>query len=180
MRLHSLVAENFRAFPRLSLDLHPQFTLIIGANGAGKSSVLDALAVALGAWLLGFPDVGKCHIERDEMRWVLRSVAGEEGMELAGSTTVSAVGTLDGTYVLRWSRSLRSPTGHTSFGQGLAPRVSGPAVRDRTACAARRRGGVPGSLARGDRGASARGRRCGAATNELAVGADRQPRASGR
>ncbi len=116
MRLHSLVAENFRAFPRLSLDLHPQFTLIIGVNGAGKSSVLDALAVALGAWLLGFPEVGKRHIERDEMRRVLRSVAGEGGLELAGPTTVSAVGTLDGTHRLTWSRSLRTPTGHTSYG----------------------------------------------------------------
>jgi predicted ATP-binding protein involved in virulence len=120
MRIQTLVAENFRAFPRLSLELHPAFTLIVGANGAGKSSVLDALAVAIGAWLLGFPEVGKRPIERDEMRRVVRTLGGDDGLELAGATTVTATGTLPGGDPVEWSRSLQSPTGHTSFGQAGA------------------------------------------------------------
>ena len=41
----SLTLENFRCFERLELrDLDPQFNLLVGENGSGKSSVLHALA----------------------------------------------------------------------------------------------------------------------------------------
>lgn len=47
MKLKQLTLENFRGFKRLELDLDRQLTVLIGANGAGKSSVLDALAILL-------------------------------------------------------------------------------------------------------------------------------------
>jgi predicted ATP-binding protein involved in virulence len=50
MRIDRLELRNFKKFAELDLSLHPQFTLLIGDNGAGKTSVLDALAVALGVW----------------------------------------------------------------------------------------------------------------------------------
>ena len=56
MRIDRLELRNFKKFAALDLDLHPQFTLLIGENGAGKTSVLDALAVALGVWLVEPPD----------------------------------------------------------------------------------------------------------------------------
>ena len=51
MRIDRLELRNFKKFTAFDLDLHRQFTLLIGENGAGKTSVLDALAVALGVWL---------------------------------------------------------------------------------------------------------------------------------
>jgi len=51
MRINKLTLENFRKFEHLELDLHPQFTLLVGENGSGKTSVLDALAISLGIWL---------------------------------------------------------------------------------------------------------------------------------
>jgi predicted ATP-binding protein involved in virulence len=52
MRIDHLHLENFKMFEKLELDLHPNFTLLVGENGTGKTSVLDALAVALGVWLV--------------------------------------------------------------------------------------------------------------------------------
>jgi predicted ATP-binding protein involved in virulence len=56
MRIDRLDIKNFKRFDELSLDLHPQFTLLVGDNGAGKTSVLDALAIAAGVWLVHPPD----------------------------------------------------------------------------------------------------------------------------
>lgn len=56
MRIDQLSVKNFKRFDELSLGLHPQFTLLVGDNGAGKTSVLDALAIAAGIWLVHPPD----------------------------------------------------------------------------------------------------------------------------
>lgn len=47
MKLKHVTLENFRGFKKLELTLDPQLTVLVGANGAGKSSVLDAIAILL-------------------------------------------------------------------------------------------------------------------------------------
>ena len=47
MRLRRLTLESFRGFESLDLELHPQLTVLVGANGSGKTSILDALVMAL-------------------------------------------------------------------------------------------------------------------------------------
>lgn len=44
MKLESFKIKNFRCFQEISLNFHEQMTVIVGKNGAGKTSVLDALA----------------------------------------------------------------------------------------------------------------------------------------
>ena len=43
MRLSRLELENFRGFERLVLEFEQRLTVLVGENGSGKSSVLDAL-----------------------------------------------------------------------------------------------------------------------------------------
>lgn len=57
MKLTHLELENYRRFDRLSIDFDDRLTVIIGDNDAGKTTVLDAAAVALGTFLVRFPDV---------------------------------------------------------------------------------------------------------------------------
>lgn len=47
MRIDRLQLQNFRKFSELTLDLHPQFTLLVGGNGSGKTTILEALAIAI-------------------------------------------------------------------------------------------------------------------------------------
>ncbi|SRR6266571_3136891 len=56
MRIDRIDIENFKKFAKQSLDLHPNFTLLVGDNGSGKTSVLDALSIAASIWLVEPPD----------------------------------------------------------------------------------------------------------------------------
>ncbi|MFZ5785067.1 MAG: AAA family ATPase [Acidobacteriota bacterium] len=47
MRLVRLTLQNFRGFESLDLDFHPELTVLVGVNGSGKTSILDAIAVML-------------------------------------------------------------------------------------------------------------------------------------
>ena len=49
MKLKAVEIENFRAIEKLTLSLDPQLTVLHGANAHGKTSVLSAVAVGLGA-----------------------------------------------------------------------------------------------------------------------------------
>ncbi len=56
MRVDRIRIRNFKRFADYTLELHPRFTLLVGDNGAGKTTILDALAVAAGVWLVRPPD----------------------------------------------------------------------------------------------------------------------------
>lgn len=51
MHIHNLTLERFRGAKNLHLDLHKRLNVLVGMNGAGKSSLLDAAAILL-SWLV--------------------------------------------------------------------------------------------------------------------------------
>jgi predicted ATP-binding protein involved in virulence len=63
--------EGFRAVREMALPLDPQVTVLFGSNGAGKTTVLDALAIGLGAMVgrapnvkgRGFAQAGDLHVD---------------------------------------------------------------------------------------------------------------------
>jgi predicted ATP-binding protein involved in virulence len=54
MYLKSITLHNFRCFDDLTLELHPRLTVLIAENAGGKTSVLDAIAIALAPLLKAF------------------------------------------------------------------------------------------------------------------------------
>lgn len=56
MKLQEIEIDNFRAIKSLKLNLHPNLTVLIGDNASGKSTILDALAIGLGAVLSHLPE----------------------------------------------------------------------------------------------------------------------------
>ena len=57
MRLERVEIENYRAIEKLKLRLDPRLTVLHGANGDGKTSVLSAIATGLGGIARWLPDV---------------------------------------------------------------------------------------------------------------------------
>lgn len=69
MKLKSVTIENYRAIEKLELSLDQSLTVLHGANGHGKTSVLSAIAVGLGAVEILGPYLHKSNIDFSEEDW---------------------------------------------------------------------------------------------------------------
>ena len=68
MILKKLTLKNYRAFEEFEIEFHDKLAVIVGVNGAGKTTVLDAAAAALSAYLAGFDGLGLYKITPDDAR----------------------------------------------------------------------------------------------------------------
>lgn len=68
MKLASVEIRNFRAIEEMTLLLHPQLTVLHGKNALGKTSVLRAIAVGLGAIPKRLPGVGGIDFAKNDLR----------------------------------------------------------------------------------------------------------------
>lgn len=107
MRIDELTLTNFRGFADLTLPLHPRATVLIGKNGTGKSSVLQALTVAAGSWLVDFPDTPRRNFWPADLRVVAHEHEGGASIERAGTTRVEVRGEVQGRE-LTWARENRN------------------------------------------------------------------------
>lgn len=71
MILKNVAIKNFKGIEECILDLQPGINLLIGDNGFGKTSILEALSVCLGGFIAGIEDVSTKHFQKDEIRVVL-------------------------------------------------------------------------------------------------------------
>ena len=114
MRVDHLTMNNFKGFKRYEVSLHPQFNLIVGENGAGKTSILEALSVVAGSWFLGLRGYDTRHIRHEDVR--LDSLLSDTGVnwERQFPCVVGASGEILDEH-LTWSRALNSPSGRTTY-----------------------------------------------------------------
>jgi len=106
MRIKKLELHNFRCFENYELELTKRFTLLIGDNGSGKTAILDALAVAMGALLLDIPDIklaDKRYISSDDMRNSFQLMGQTPTKEKEGRTNVNAIGIINNENI-NWAR----------------------------------------------------------------------------
>jgi predicted ATP-binding protein involved in virulence len=121
MRITSLNICNFKGFQERTLSFHPHFNLIIGENGAGKTSVLEALSIAAGSWFLGLRGYDSRNIRQEDVR-LARLESGEQvHWEAQYPCVIEAHGVLSEPSTTRtWARALHSPGGRTTYGGARA------------------------------------------------------------
>ena len=107
MRIDTLRIRNFRKYSDATLSLHPQFTLLVGENGAGKTSVLDALAVSLGVWHRAAPGSGWRNILPEEVRIEPVQAGDRQVFEARLPSAVTATGTIGDWVGLTWTRMVK-------------------------------------------------------------------------
>ena len=115
MRIDRLQLTNFKCFADESFAFDPEFTLFVGENGAGKTSILSAVAIALGIYdqnetikqTIRNTDRAWRKIYDDEVRLV-SAEAGDRGLfQPAGVCEVKAEWkNASGKPPLKWSRRL--------------------------------------------------------------------------
>jgi predicted ATP-binding protein involved in virulence len=124
MRIDRLHVENFKKYTLQDFDLHPQFTLLVGDNGSGKTSVLDALSVAAGVWLVETPDSMLANsgrnIQETEIRLEPQGRGDRIQFEQRRPVVVQATGRIGDHENVDWARRINPDGKRTSNGQAKA------------------------------------------------------------
>lgn len=68
MKIKELQLTNYRRFADFTIEFEPQLTVLVARNGAGKSSVLDAVATAIGPFLTRLPKVSGINPKETDFR----------------------------------------------------------------------------------------------------------------
>lgn len=93
MYLEKAHIKNYKAIEELNIDLKPGVNLLIGDNGAGKTSVLEGIAVALGGMFVNVAGVSTKNIVKDDVRLKIKPL-GDSSTSIEYCEPVSAGGTL--------------------------------------------------------------------------------------
>lgn len=113
MKIKKINIENFHGFEKASFDLDDNFTLFIGENATGKTSILDALAVAIGGFILGIDGIDSRNILDSEVRRMQIEQGKVIHLEKQYPVSIQAIGTCDGIEI-SWERSLNKEKGRTT------------------------------------------------------------------
>lgn len=112
MKIHDITIRNFRCFDALKLSFDDRLTILVGRNGAGKSAVLDAVAIAAGT-LSAELKLKPCVFRKEDARKVCYPLGSGIDVQAQYPVSVEASGSLANKEV-RWTRILRSEKGRTA------------------------------------------------------------------
>ena len=115
MKINKLKLLNFRCFEEYQIELSDRFTLLVGDNGSGKTTILDALAISTDGFLLGIPETRSSDrrtVSRDDARHNLQLFGQSMTKEIESDITlIKAIGIVDNK-ALEWTRYKDYKTHH--------------------------------------------------------------------
>ena len=116
MLIRSLELRNFRAFETLKIELNPKLSVIVGQNGTGKTTILEAAAIASGTLLHGFDGVANYGIKKSDAHYKYFDMGSVIDVQPQFPVEVSAWGSINTEEKkdIRWTRSLNSENGKTT------------------------------------------------------------------
>lgn len=103
MHLKQVTIENFRGIEEMTLDLHPGINLLIGNNGVGKTTVLEAIVAGLGACFKDIPAANAVSIKQTDVRQELQVVDGSPSVKYHTPVRISCEMQV-GDAVYTWTR----------------------------------------------------------------------------
>lgn len=113
MYIKSLALKNYRCYEKLNVDFNKDYAILVGVNGAGKSTILDAISTALGSFIAGFDGIASNGIAREDAYRKMYEMGSRVDAEEQYPVEITAVCGVEGKADIEWSRSLHSHEGRT-------------------------------------------------------------------
>ena len=114
MRIKSIGMKNYRCFENTEINLNERLTVIVGNNGSGKSSVLEAIAIAVGTFFSKMDVPFGNTIRRRDARLKSYRMDETDDVQPQYPVEIKACGTI-GDREIEWKRSLNNEKGKTTF-----------------------------------------------------------------
>lgn len=115
MKLKNIKIFNYRCFKEAEIDFDDHITLVVGKNGAGKTAILDAVAVAVSTFLLGIDGGVSRSILKDDARYEFHDLNGTIDPQHQFPVSIESIGDCLDQLNVKWERSLNSESGKTTI-----------------------------------------------------------------
>lgn len=97
MYIEKVSIKNFKAIDNIEIEFRPGVNLLIGDNGVGKTSVLEAITVAIGGFIAGIHGVIAKNIVADDVRICLKELGqASSAIEYKTPVEISCWADIDG------------------------------------------------------------------------------------
>jgi len=120
MYLKSLELYNFRGFENVKVDFYENLTVIIGANGAGKSTIMEGIAIALSSMFVKVDGLSALGINRSQAHLKAYEIGSTKDVQEQYPVVIKAsavISTANASKEIEWARKLNSSTGQTVYGE---------------------------------------------------------------
>lgn len=105
MKIKNIKLKNFRCFEELVIELNERCNVIVGVNGAGKSTILDALAISIGTYFAKIPTAYSLPIQKEDVLRKSYLTGSIISTEYQFPVVISTEGIANGEFI-EWSREL--------------------------------------------------------------------------
>ncbi len=114
MKLKTIGIKNYRCFDDIKIPLSDHLTLFVGKNGAGKSTILDAAAVAISTFLCGIEGAVSRSIQKEDAKYNFYDLDGIIDPQHQFPVVITGCGECNGENI-EWTRTLNSLGGKTTL-----------------------------------------------------------------
>lgn len=106
MYLKKISLENFRCFEKVEADLQKKLTLVVGANGAGKTSLLESIAIAMSTMFTAFDGAKAMNITKESAHLKAYKIGSTDNVQPQYPVRIGAWAQLDERPEIYWERTL--------------------------------------------------------------------------
>jgi predicted ATP-binding protein involved in virulence len=114
MFLNSIVLHNFRRFEKLEVHFRNRLSVIVGGNGTGKSTILEAATIAAGTLTAAMDGLTNYGIKKDDAHCKYFDIGSVVDVQPQFPVEIFAEGTVNGKNI-NWARTLNSAKGRGSL-----------------------------------------------------------------
>lgn len=113
MKIKEIKIRNFRCYENVEIKLNPEYTVLIGINGAGKTTILDAISIALGGYISTFDGMGTYGIDKNDSHYKMYEIGSSIEREHQFPVEIYAECEIDKKQI-SWIRGLNGEKGRTT------------------------------------------------------------------